>query len=59
MDDSTVERLREENQQLLARLAQMRLCVQRAMDQKQEAETELTRLQSQSVCAGAGNQSRV
>ncbi|THD25192.1 Kinesin protein [Fasciola hepatica] len=59
LEDYHVDHLREENQQLLARLAQMRVCVQRVMDEKKEAEMELTRLQSQSVCIGAGDQSRM
>uniref|UniRef100_A0A183B763 Angiomotin_C domain-containing protein n=1 Tax=Echinostoma caproni TaxID=27848 RepID=A0A183B763_9TREM len=60
LDDSMVDHLREENKQLLSRLTQMRHCVQKAIEQKQEAELELTRLQSQSVCLGAaGDQSRM
>ncbi|KER20263.1 hypothetical protein T265_11145 [Opisthorchis viverrini] len=47
--DEKLLALRSENQHLLARLADMRNCVQRAIKEKQDAELELTRLQTASV----------
>ncbi|KAG5449829.1 Kinesin-like protein kif20a, variant 2 [Clonorchis sinensis] len=47
--DERLLALRSENQHLLARLADMRNCVQRAIKEKQDAELELTRLQTASV----------
>ncbi|KAF7231995.1 hypothetical protein EG68_09618 [Paragonimus skrjabini miyazakii] len=43
------DELREENQMLLARLAQMKTCVQKTIQQKHDAELELNRLHAASV----------
>ncbi|CAL8091956.1 unnamed protein product [Calicophoron daubneyi] len=58
LEDEKVDRLREENQILLARLGQMRVCVQRAIQEKRDTELELTRLQNVSEI-NTGDRSRL
>ncbi|CAH8530539.1 unnamed protein product [Dicrocoelium dendriticum] len=43
--DAQVQRLREENQQLLTKLADVRGCIQQAIEEKRAVELELTQLQ--------------